>query len=115
MKMISSLKRQGLYEASIGLGKESYEYENEWLNFGDRAFGTICLAFSPSLCYLIDYVEYTKEIWTELDRTFGKHNEDHYINLESTPSTTRVIYSKLLAYILSYEVFQDDEEEESST
>ena len=53
MKMIASLKRQGLYEVSIGLGKEYHEYENDWLNDGDRAYGTICEAFSPSLCYLI--------------------------------------------------------------
>ena len=46
--MISSLKGQDLYEVSIGLGKESYENENDWLNDGDRAFGTICLALSPS-------------------------------------------------------------------
>ena len=29
LKMISSLKRQDLYEVSIGLGKESYENEND--------------------------------------------------------------------------------------
>ena len=82
-----------LYELSIGLGKECYEYENDWLNDGDRAsaFGKIYLAFSPSLRYLIDYAEYPMDLWTELDRTFGKHNVDHYSNLESTPSTTRVI------------------------
>ena len=28
-KMIASLKRQGLYEVSMGLGKESYEYEKD--------------------------------------------------------------------------------------
>ena len=28
MKMIASLKREDLYEVSIGLGKESYENEN---------------------------------------------------------------------------------------
>ena len=28
LKMIAYLKRQGLYEVSIGLGKESYKYEN---------------------------------------------------------------------------------------
>ena len=35
LKMIAYLKRQGLYEVSIGLGKESYKYESEWLNDGD--------------------------------------------------------------------------------
>ena len=52
LKMIASLKRQGLYEVSIGRGKYSYEYENSWINDGDRCFGTICMAFSPSLHYL---------------------------------------------------------------
>ena len=69
--MISYIKRQGIYEVSIGLGKESYEDDNDWLNDDDRAFGTICLAFSPSLHYLIDSVEYPKDLWTELNRTFG--------------------------------------------
>ena len=91
LKMISSLKRQALYELSIGLGKDSYEDENECLNYNDRYFGTICLGFSPSLRYLIDSVEYLKDLWTELDRTFGKQNEDHYRALEITPRTTRVI------------------------
>ena len=53
LNMNASLKRQGLYEVSIGLGKESYEYENDRLNDGDRAFGAICLALTPSLRYLI--------------------------------------------------------------
>ena len=35
--MISSLKRQGLYEVSIGIDKESYEDENDWINDGDRS------------------------------------------------------------------------------
>ena len=113
--MISSLKRQGIYEVSIGIREESYEYENDWLNDGDRAFGTICLAFSQSFYYLIDSTEYPKDLWTELDRTFRKKNKDHYINLESTPSTTRVIYSKLLASNLSNEVVQYEEETKSST
>ena len=95
LKMISSLKGRGLYDVSSVLGKESYEDENDWINDGDRDFGTICLAFSPSLCYLIDSAEYPRDFWTELDRTFGKHNEDHYSNLERTPSTRRVLYSKV--------------------
>ena len=110
MKMISSLKGQGIYDVSIGIGKESYENENYWLNDGDRAFGTICLALSPSLHYLIGYVEYLEDLWTKLDITFGKHNEDHNRNLEITPSTTRAIYSKVQASTLSDEVIQDEEE-----
>ena len=41
LKMTAYLKRQGLYEVSIGLGKESYKDENEWLNDGDRDYGEI--------------------------------------------------------------------------
>ena len=115
LKMISSLKRQGLYEVYIGLGKESCEYENNWLNDGDRDFAKICMAFSSSLRYLIDSVEYPKDLWIELDRTFGKHNEDHYRNLERKTNTTRVHYSNVSTSILSDEVVQDEEEEKSST
>ena len=62
LKMISSLKRQGLYEVSIGLGKESYEDENDWINDDDRYFGMICLAFYPSMRCLIDSAEYPKDL-----------------------------------------------------
>ena len=84
--MIASLKRRGIYEVSIGLGRESYENENDWLNDGDRAFGAICLALSPSLYYLIDSTEYPKNLWTILDRTFGKHNEYHNSIWRSEPA-----------------------------
>ena len=112
--MISSLKRQGIYEVSIRLGKEFYEYENDWIDDNYRDFGTICLAFSPSLRYLIDSIEYPKDIWIELDRTFGNHNDDHYRNLESTPNTKIYLYSKLLASILLDEVVRYEEEASSS-
>ena len=115
MKMISSLKRQDLYEVSIGLGKESYENENDWLNDGDGDFGAICLSLSPSLHYLIDYAKQPKDLWTKLDRTFGKQNEDHNSTLDITSNTTRVIYSKFSASTLSDEVVQDEDEAESST
>ena len=113
--MIASLKRRGLYEVSIGLGKESYENENECLNDGDRYFGAICLALSPSLCDLIGSAKYLKDLWAKLDRTFGKHNDDNNSALEITSNTTRVIYSKVSASNLSDEVVQDEEEAEAST
>ena len=114
--MIASLKRKGLYEVSIGLGKESYENENDWLNDGDRAFGAICLALSPSLYYLIlGSTEYPKEVWTILDRTFGKHNKDHNSTLEITSSPTRVLHSKFPTSTLSDEVVQDEDEAKYST
>ena len=108
--MISSLKRQYLYEVSTGIGKESYENENDQLNDGDGTFGEVGLALSPSLRYLTKSVEYPKDLWKKLDRTFSKHSEDHNSTLERTPSTTRVIYPKVLDSTLSYEVVQDEEE-----
>ena len=74
--MIASLKRQGLYGVSMGLSEESYESENDWLNECDATFGTIALALSPSLRYLTKSVEYPKDLWTKLDRTFGMIEED---------------------------------------
>ena len=73
--MISSLKRQGLYEVSIGLGKEYYENENYQINDGDGAFGAISLALSPGLRYLTESGEYAKDLCKKLDKTFGKNNE----------------------------------------
>ena len=90
--MIASLKRRGLYEVSIGIRKESYANENDWLNDGDRDFGAVCLALSPSLYYLIGSTEYPKDFWTTLDRTFDKNSEYHNSTLEITSSTTRVLY-----------------------
>ena len=113
--MIEYLKRKGIYELSIGIGKESYEHENDWLKYGDRYFGAICLALSPSLRYLIGSAEYPKDLWTKLDRTFGKHNEDHNSTLEIKSITTRVLYSKFSATTLSDEVVQDEDEAKSST
>ena len=111
LKMISFLKRQGLCEVSIGLGKESYDNENEWLNDVDATFGVIGLSLSPSLRYLTNFVEYPKDLLTKLDKTFDKHSEDHNNTLESTPNTTRVLDSKVSTSTLFDEVIQDVEEE----
>ena len=101
----------------MGLGKESYEYKNDWMNDNDRAYGTICMDFwrSPSLRYLNDFSESPKDLWTKLDRTFRKHNEDIYSNLEGAFKTTRVLYLKFSASTLSDEVVQDEEETQSSS
>ena len=58
---------------------------------------------------------YPKDLWKRLDRTFGKHNEDHNSTLEIKYSTKRVLYSKVSASTLSDEFVQDEEEAESST
>ena len=75
-KMIASLMRRGLYGVSIRLSEECFS-ENDWLNECDSDFGTIALGLSPSLRYLSRSIEDPKELWTRLDRTFGKIDEDH--------------------------------------
>ena len=60
--MISYLKRQGLYEISIGVGEESYEEASDQLNDCDREIGAICLAISPCMRYLIDSIDYRKDL-----------------------------------------------------
>ena len=52
---------------SIGIGRESYENENDWLNDGDRAFGAICLALDDSLYYLTgDSMKMGNTFWPNL-------------------------------------------------
>ena len=50
------------------------------------ALGTISLDLSRSLCYLKRYIEFQKDFWKKLDKTFGKNNEDHNRTLERTPA-----------------------------
>ena len=99
--MIASLKRQGLYGVSIGLSEESFESENDSPNECDTDFGTIALALSPSVRYLSRSIEYPKELWTRLDRTFGMIDEDHNSTLERTSITIRVPDPKFSASTLS--------------
>ena len=113
--MIAYLKRGGLYEVSIGIGRETYENGNDQLNDIDRAFGSIALALDDDLYFVFDSAEYPKDLWTRLDKTFGKKNEDHNSNLEIKSSTTRVLHSKLSSSTLSDEVVQDEDEVEFST
>ena len=112
--MISYLKTQGLYEIYIGAGEESYEEPSDWLNDCDRAIGAMCLSISPCMHYLIDSVDYPKDIWTTLDRVLGKDNEDPSSYVESASSSSMISLSQdFLASTVSYEV--DHEEEVSHT
>ena len=63
-KMCAYLKRKCLYDVSIGgvTEPESYEEKCGWLNDYDRAYGTMCLAISPRMHYLLDSIEYSFEL-----------------------------------------------------
>ena len=70
------LKRQCLYDVSIAtVNESSYEYKSDQLSAYDRAYGIMCLAMSPKIHYLIDYVEYMFDLWSNLDRYFGVKKE----------------------------------------
>ena len=92
--MISYLKRQGLYDIFIGASEESYEDPSVWLNECVRAIGAICLAISPCIHYLIDSVDYPKDLWTTLDRVLGKDNEDPSSYVESASSSSMISLSQ---------------------
>ena len=62
MKMIASLKRQDLYEVSIGLGEELFEIKDVWLNKCDAAYGNIYITISPSMFYLKRSVRNPKDL-----------------------------------------------------
>ena len=113
--MFVFMNRQDVYWVSDGFSREYFESDNDWLNACDATFGTIALALSPSLRYLSKSIEYSKDLWTKLDRTFGKIDEDHNRNLNRKYSTIRVLDQKLLASTLSSECFQDEKEAKSSS
>ena len=77
MKMIASLKRKDLYEVSIGIGEESFERKDVWLNECDAAYGAMYMAISPSMLYLKRSIRNPKDLWKILDKTFGMIDEDH--------------------------------------
>ena len=100
---------------SDGLGRNSFESENDWLNAKDAAFEIMKLALSPSMRYLSRSIKDPQELWTGLDRTFGMIDEDHNSTLESTSRTISILDPKISTSTLSDEVVQDEEEVEAST
>ena len=83
------------------------------MNDCDREIGAICLAIS-CMCYLIDSVDYPKDLWTTLDRVLGKDNNDPSSYVESASSSSMISLSQdVLASTVSDEV--DHEEETSHT
>ena len=71
--MSAYLKRQCLFDVSIGAlsEPESYEEKIDWINNCDRSYGIMWLGTSPSIHILIDYVEYPFELWRKMDKSFG--------------------------------------------
>ena len=72
-KMSAYLKRQCLFDVSIGAlsEPESYEEKIEWINNCDRYYGIMCLVMYPNIYHLIDSAEYPFELWKNLDKAFS--------------------------------------------
>ena len=68
-KMSAYLKRQCLFDVSIGALTEidSYEEKIDCINNFDRDYGIICLGMSPNIHHLIDSAKYLFELWKNLD------------------------------------------------
>ena len=58
-KMSTYLKRQCLFDVSIGAlsEPETYEENINWINNCDRDYGIMFLAMSPNIHHLIDSIE----------------------------------------------------------
>ena len=73
------------------------------------------LVLSPILRYLSISIEDPKELWTRLDRTFGKIDEDNNRNLERTYRTIIFHDTKFSSYNIFSEFFQDEKQAKSSS
>ena len=86
-KMSAYLKRQCLFDVSIGAlsEPESYEEKIDWLNNCDRDYGIMCLGISPNIYHLIDSAEFPCEVWKILDKALvcRKLKMKHRANLAS--------------------------------
>ena len=94
----------------LELVKSLMKSQAYWFNDYDREIGAICLAISLSMCYLIDFVEYPKDLWTTLYRVLGKDNEDPSSYVESASSSLMISLSQdVSASTVSDEVDHQEE------
>ena len=72
-KMCAYLKRKCIYDVSIGVVREPYFFQEKyaWINDNDRAYGTMCLAIPPTMCYLLDSAHYPFKLWRNIDKALG--------------------------------------------
>ena len=88
---------------------ESNDEKSIWFNNYDRAYGAMCIAIPPSMCYYIDVVEFPIEIWSRLDKAFGQQIEE--ISATHWESAYGISFEVLPSSIISQEnEFMQDEE-----
>ena len=76
--MCAYLKRQCLYDVSIGAVREPESCQDKvaWRNDNDRAYETMCLAIPPTMRYILDSADYPFELWRNLDEVLAMQQED---------------------------------------
>ena len=79
------------------------------MNDYDRDFGVVFLGISPSMRYLIDSIEYPKDLWKTLDRVLGKHNDNPSSNLESSSSSSMIALSQYVSVSTVFDEVVHDE------
>ena len=74
-KMSTYLKRQCLFDVSIGALSESESYEEniDWINNDDRFYGIMFFGMSPNIHHLIDSTGYPFELWKILEKYLVSH------------------------------------------
>ena len=104
LKMSAYLKRQCLFDVSIGASSETTSYEEriDWMNNCDRAYGIMCLGMYPNIHHLIDSVGYPFELWNNLDKAFGVQEVE-----DEAWSEPNISYCYLSQYFLA-STFSDE-------
>ena len=112
--MCAYLKRQCLYDVFIGAVSEpeSYEEKCDWINYCDRAYGTMCIYIPLTMCYLLDPVEYPFKLWRNIDEALGMQQKDvSYMERKKMGTSLCVLPPNFLASCISPKVVQNEEEE----
>ena len=108
--MSAYLKRQCLFDVSIGAlsEPESYEEKINYMNNYDRDYGIMCLEMSPNIHHLIDSIEYPFEIWKNLEKYLVVQEVED--DAWSEPNISSCSLSQyLLASTFSNEFIYDEE------
>ena len=62
LKIVAYLENHDLLDVYFGVGKQYYEDAKYWINYCDRAYGSMGMVMSPDMCYLMESVEYRFEL-----------------------------------------------------
>ena len=89
----------------------SYQEKDAWLNDNDRAYGSMCLAILPIMRYILDSVDYTFEIWRNIDESLGMQQTNVSYMERKKMGTSLCVHPMILASCHSQEAVRNEEEE----